>query len=178
MTATAALLPLAAATAQYLVREVGGVVKQGVSFVEMLQAPDATATTAATTEVGSRAGESLELTSDSQLVRWKTAWQNMDAQTAALHQILVDKLQASGVDLSDAIELRTDADGRILVAPGHPDRGAIEQVLDADPELTSQLRTLFHQVANLKNSSGADAAPNAADIRLVVNKDHAFFASE
>ena len=124
MTATAALLPIAAATAQFLVREVSDVVKQGISFVEMLHTPDETGTATNTAAVSASASESLELTGDSQMVRWKTAWQNTDAQTAALHRILVEKLQDSGVDLSEAVVLMTDADGRVLAANGHPDRAA------------------------------------------------------
>ena len=178
MTASAALLPIAATTAQYLVREVGDVVKQGISFVDMLRTPDETATATNAAEVRADNSGSLELSSDSQLVRWKTAWQNTDAQTAALHKILVEKLLESGVDLSEAVVLMTDADGRVLAATGHPDRAAIEQVLDSDPELTRQLRQLFQQVANLKSPSATNATPNAVDIRLVVSEDHAFFASE
>ena len=178
MTASAALLPIAATTAQYLVREVGDVVKQGISFVDMLRTPDESATATNAAEVRADSSGSLELSSDSQLVRWKTAWQNTDAQTAALHKILVEKLLESGVDLSEAVVLMTDADGRVLAATGHPDRAAIEQVLDSDPELTRQLRQLFQQVANLKSPSATNATPSAADIRLVVGEDQAFFASE
>jgi hypothetical protein len=178
MTATAALLPIAATTAQFLVREVSDVVKQGISFVEMLHTPDETAAATDTAAVSASASESLELTGDSQMVRWKTAWQNTNAQTAALHRILVEKLQDSGVDLSEAVVLMTDADGRVLAANGHPDRAAIEQVLASDSELTAQLRQLFQQVANLQSPSGTAVTPNAADIRLVVSKDQALFAAE
>ena len=73
--------------------------------------------------------------------------------------------------------LTTDANGRVLAADGHLDRGKIEQLLEANPALTAQLRELFQQVASLQASSGAgNGTPQIDDMRLVLDQQQAFFA--
>lgn len=177
MTASTTLLPLAAAATKYLVREVGSMVQQGVAFVDLLRTPDTPAADTAAAHAADDPAGALELTSDSQSLRWKTAWQNAHTQTAALHRILIEKFQASGVDLSESVVLMASRDGRILATADHLDRAAIELALEQDPDLTRQLRSLFEQVAGLQQAPGADTAPDTAEIRLVVSKERAVFAA-
>lgn len=178
MTASAALLPIAAATAQLVVRGVSDVLKQGTAFADMLLPSDESTPAAQVAATTTDADGALELTNDSRVVRWKTAWQNVTAQTNAIHQMLVEKFAGEDIDLSEPVTLRTDADGRILVANGHPDRADIEQLLESDSELSGQLHQLFRQLADLECPSGSQQAPNISGIRLVVSKDRAFFAGE
>ncbi|MHB8969493.1 MAG: hypothetical protein ACYC3X_00695 [Pirellulaceae bacterium] len=176
MTVSSILLPLAAATTRYVVGEVGDAVKAGMSFASELRATgtgllaaDESATKSADT-VGAP-----PLTNESQLVRWRAAWQNIQLQTQSLQKVLVEQFAANGIDLSEPIVLSTDTDGRILAAQGHWDRSKIEQMLEANPQLTAQLRELFQQVASLQESTSADEAQPLEDIRLVLDQQQAFF---
>ena len=51
-------------------------------------------------------------------------------------------LEEAGVDRSELARLRSDATGRIFVANDHPDKAAIEQLFEDNPELANQFRGL------------------------------------
>ncbi len=174
MTASATLLPLAAATAQLVTRSVADVVKQGVAFADLLRIdnPDQTADRDAG---AAHAPGAPELTCDSRALHWKTACQAVTARTDALHQLLVDKLAGQGIDLAEPIVLRADTDGHILVANGHLDRADIELLIESDAQLAEQLRQLFQQLAALEGPSPGAAPPDIAAMRLVVSRTGAFF---
>ena len=133
MTVSSVLLPLAAATARYVVDQVGDALKAGMSFASALRS---TGTDSPLTSRRQRANAvgSPPLTNESQLVRWRAAWQNIQLQTQSLGQVLVEQFAANGIDLSEPIVLTTDADGRVLAAEGHWDRSKIEQLLEANPD--------------------------------------------
>jgi hypothetical protein len=177
MTVSFAVLPLAAAAARSVVHQVGDTLRAGLSFADVLSAHDNTTPppnqSPATKE---QAEGSPPLTNESQSVRWRAAWQQIQLQTQSLQQVLVEQFAAHGVDLSEPIVLTTDANGRVLAADGHLDRGKIEQLLEANPALTAQLRELFQQVASLQASSGAGGTPQIDDVRLVLDQRQAFFA--
>jgi hypothetical protein len=176
MTVSSVLLPLAAVTARYVVDQVGDAVKSGMSFANALRSTGEDFAADESPTKNPNAEGSPPLTNESQLVRWRAAWQNIQLQTQSLQQVLAEQFAANGIDLSEPIVLTTDADGRVLAAQGHWDRSKIEQLLEANPELTAQLRELFQQVARLQESSGTDDAQQLEDIRLVLDKQQAFFA--
>jgi hypothetical protein len=177
MTVSYAVLPLAAAAARSVVHQVGDTLRAGLSFADVLGSHDNT-NPAPGQSPGTReqAAGSPPLTHESQSVRWRAAWQQIQLQTQSLQQVLVEQFADQGVDLSEPIVLTTDADGRVLAADGHLDRGKIEQLLEANPALTTRLRELFQQVANLQASSGAGGTPQLSDVRLVLDQGQAFFA--
>lgn len=53
-----------------------------------------------------------------------------------------DRVDAAGLDASQPIRIQIGVDGRVVVAGDHPDREAIEKLLNADPELANQLRQI------------------------------------
>ena len=55
-------------------------------------------------------------------------------------------LEEAGVDRSELARLRSDATGRIFVANDHPDKAAIEQLFEDNPELAKPIPGAFRAV--------------------------------
>jgi hypothetical protein len=176
VTATAALLPLAAAAAHLVVRGVSDAVQEGASFAHMLTAPQPATPPQQGSATQVAANDAPELTNDSRQIRWKTATQNLDAQTEAVRQLLVAKLAASGIELSEPVVLQTDAAGHLLVANHHPQRAEIEQLLESDSTLAGQLRQLFSQSGDSGGATDVSETPDLSQVRLVVSADKAYFS--
>lgn len=176
VTATAALLPLAAAAAHLVVRGVSDAVQEGTSFAHMLAAPQPATPSQQNSVPKAAANNAPELTNNSRLIRWKTASQNLDTQAESVRRLLVGKLAAHGIELSEPVELQTDAAGHLLVANNHPNRAEIEQLLESDPTLAGQVRQLFSQLSGGDGTSAASETPDLARTRLVVSADKAYFS--
>jgi len=175
VTAHAVLWPIAAATAQLVVRGVGDAMEQGASFARVLLSHNEQADAAQDAPAVETA--TAELTNDSRMVQWKTAAANLKTQTAALHQLLLERFAAQGIDLSEPIILRTDSAGHLLVDQVHPDRAAIEQLFESDAGLASQVRQLFQQAASLQTPETGSRTFDASSIRLSLNAVQATFSA-
>ncbi len=164
--------PLATAAAAQVARQVGEAVELGTSFARLLGAGGAAA--AAPTAEADGAPGGFEPDVAGGLRRRQTDLQALDADTAALQQVLRAWCSEHGVRLDEPIVIRTDADHRLLVDSNRFDRGAIEEMLQTPSELTAQLRQLFVRAQSLHAPEAA--AAERAEVRLVLDHQQAFWA--
>ncbi|MHB8866402.1 MAG: hypothetical protein ACYC6N_28790, partial [Pirellulaceae bacterium] len=144
MTVSFSLLPLAAAATRYVVDQVSDTLKTGLSFASALNPADANSPADPSPGNEQNAVEgSPPLTNESQGVRWRAAWQNLQFQTQELRNVLVEQFAAQGIDLSEPIVLTAQADGSILAVQGHLDRSRIELLFESNPALTARVQELF-----------------------------------
>jgi hypothetical protein len=169
------MLPLAATAAEQVARQVGEVVQFGASFARLLAAGAPVAADNAAD--ADRVPEVFEPDVASALRRWQTDLQSLDADTAALHRLLLAQCAAHGVDLAEPLVIRADADQRLLVDNDHPDRSVIEEILLAHGDLASRLRQLFGQAESLHASQDTDGSSGPHPVRLVVDQQHASWAA-
>jgi hypothetical protein len=173
------LLPAAAAVGS-LAGQALDLLTSRSSFAALLAHPGADAEDTADPGMGMATGEAasdectLDGTSEGDIRRLETLRQNLKR----LEQQVSDRLRARlasnpRIDMSEPIVLGVHSSGRILEMTGHRDRAVIEQLLENDPALSSQIQQLLEQSAALKPSN----EPNSSTLapRLFIDENRSVF---
>ena len=173
-----ALIPIAAAAVQTITQQLAEVARGSLSFARELAAT--------TSDDGhsslAMSSAAADLTPEGAVAAGQTQLEIRRDQIRVLlqsvHARLAPRFQEAGIDLSEPVTLAADPSGRILESGGHWDRAAVEQMVEADPQLTADLLRLLEQAGQLAASTAADGGVGEkTDIRLVLDARQAFFAS-
>lgn len=87
-------------------------------------------------------------------------------ELAALVDRLRERLSAAGIELSAPVPLKIGVGGDIQVDGDHPQRAAIEDLLNADAQLTSTFRQVAGVLAGRHNATTGDL--NSTELRLTI----------
>ena len=150
-----ALIPLASAAAAGLARGAADVVNGGLSFAaELIRGNNDTPQAHGPSE--------LEI-AQQQLTE-------MIEQFAAQIRTL---LSEGGIDLSEPIALESDGLGGVTIASNHPQRGAIENLLDGDVLVNREFDRLREAYDQLPLPPATVGTETRGDFHVLIGKDQA-----
>lgn len=167
------LIPVASAAVDTVVHGISDIAQAGRSFARLLQDSDSAAP--ASSE-GTAPGEiewGFEASQWGEMVRGDALRQRFETLRESVHRQLVQRFAAEGIDLSEPVILASDSLGRLLEDGNHLDRGAVEELLQADPALRSCVQELLRQGGMLWES-GPERG-DGGQPRLVVGEKELFF---
>ena len=150
-----ALIPLASAAAAGLARGAADVVNGGLSFAAELIRGDDTAPPA-------RGPSELEAAQQRQT--------EMIEQFAARIRTL---LSEGGIDLPEPLALESDGLGGVSVASDHPQRNAIENLLDGDVLIQRDFDRLRKAYSELPLPPSTESPQERGDFHVLIAKDQA-----
>ena len=168
------LIPVAAAALGTVVQSVGDVLQSGKSFAHLLH--DSLPEIVGGEKDSSVADSAPQQSELGQQVQHEALRQQFDAQRQLIHQRLIARFAEQGIDLSEPAVLSVDSNGRLLEGSGHWDRGKIEELLQSDAGLRTELGQLL-QLGTALGESGPAGAENGRGVtpRLVVSEKEIFF---
>ena len=153
------LVPLAANLAAQAISSLGS----NLPFASFLDSGKATAEPSATLRLAPATDGHSRLQHEAML-------QNIYRMRDQLHEKINLALRQRGVDTNEPIALTEDSDGRLLESSGNWDRTAIEQLLEENQEIASELRQLFRTVQGLRrvglSAQGLSADEPLSPVRL------------
>ena len=168
------LIPVAVAALDTVVQSVGDVLQSGKTFAHQLH--DSLPEIASGEKDSSVADSAPQQSELGQQVKHAALRQQFDAQRQLVHQRLIARFAKQGIDLSEPAVLSVDSNGRLLEGSGHWDRGEIEELLQSDAGLRTELGRLLQLGAALRESGPAgveNGGPTTS--RLVVSEKEIFF---
>ena len=133
------LLPIGGAALGVLASRAIGELSQGLSFRQLLMAPQH--------DSASNNGE----------IDREKAQSNLNEQLPQFARRLHDRLKSAGISISHPFTLRNDGFGSLVVDGDHPDRAAIEEIFSRDRELAEEFQAIAAAATEWR-----DHDPNAA----------------
>jgi hypothetical protein len=160
--ATPALIPLAGAAAGFVASGAVTSISNGLSFLaELTKGSEVSAPDAPVEESQPTTGEQRKA---------------LDKALKDFVKRLRERLQLSGVDVNQPLELEEEPWGSIAVDQNHPQQAQIEAALAADPLLSSEFHQLADQYRQLAEAESQDVnRSNPFTVRLMREESTAGF---
>jgi hypothetical protein len=159
------LLPVAAATLSFGVRNLQEIVEDGLSFARWFQIPPAAD---AASPVPPRGSDAVTLPPTGRIDHLARL---VEQELEAFLERFQMRLHQQRLDTSEPVELKVGASGELVVENHHSQRSAIEELIGADPELSLLFRRTVAAVSAYQRAADP-AAEMDREIRVRIEQGH------